>query len=184
MLTPSQDLTADDRLAPGETILSQVPFVLRVCVCCLPGSHLRFSGIPSSAAFLPLHEQNVLLALFQGSWRLQLLPGGTNSEAPKFHADHVVVRRNELLAYSGHHRSRSVTWLKFWRGVEGRLYVDKTGSYMESADFPAGQVVLVNSLGYRMILHREEMTVRPVSSDVWVGTVLPSQAHPVEQIMI
>lgn len=45
-------------------------------------------------------------------------------------------------------------YMKFWRGVDGTLYIDKMGSILESTNFERGEVKIDNALKIRCMWRR------------------------------
>ena len=134
------------------------------CCGCIPCGP-KFLGIPDGAERLSPSEEQDILARWQGHFKLQQIAGPSAQIA----FTDVYIDGN-IMAFSGgmHNSTQYVDGstiktavanspqqqrILLWRGSDGTLYLDNTGSMLES-ETPL-EIKIKNSLGYRLAFIRQ-----------------------------
>ncbi|EGD78213.1 hypothetical protein PTSG_09088 [Salpingoeca rosetta] len=182
------DLSVDDRMSPGSDIVSNP--CLKCMYCCgmlIP----KVRGIPADAKLLSLEEQNQLLAPLQGAWKLRPLESGRQHTI--MYTDIYVEGPKVIMSGGMHNRTRhvdgrrvtaavanrtQVMYIKYWRGSDGVLYIDRMGSIVESFDQLKNELRINNALGISFMWYRENtVTSQPVVA------VQPSISDELEKLV-
>ena len=180
---------------------------LNSCLCC-SATLFKYSGIPEGTTRVPEAEEKEILQRWYGHWRLQDLgsagPGVGNRLA--FTDGYI---DGNILALSGgmhnttqhvgsigdSHYRQSITTavanapqkqrLSLWRGTDGTLYIDNTGTRLVS-ETPT-ELMIKNSLGFDMKFLRFDMErhvfVREGAGASPAGVVVQGMAAPIAPVM-
>ena len=170
---------------------------LNSCLCC-SATLFKYSGIPEGTTRVPEAEEKEILQRWYGHWKLHDLgsagPGVGNRLA--FTDGYI---DGNILALSGgmhnttqhvgsigdSHYRQSITTavanapqkqrLSLWRGTDGTLYIDNTGSRVVS-ETPT-ELKIKNSIGFDMAYVREGAGASPA------GVVVQGMAAPIAPVM-
>ena len=170
---------------------------LNYCLCCSK-TLFKYSGIPEGTTRVPEAEEKEILQRWYGHWKLHDLgsagPGVGNRLA--FTDGYI---DGNILALSGgmhnttqhvgsigdSHYRQSITTavanapqkqrLSLWRGTDGTLYIDNTGSRLVS-ETPT-ELKIKNSIGFDMAYVREGAGASPA------GVVVQGMAAPIAPVM-
>ena len=151
---------------------------LNSCLCC-SATLFKYSGIPEGTTRVPEAEEKEILQRWYGHWKLHNLgPVGPGSGASLAFTEGYI--DGNILALSGG-MNLSDGWrqqtqkqrLSLWRGTDGTLYIDNTGSRVVS-ETPT-ELKIKNSIGFDMAYVREGAPP--------AGVVVQGMAAPIAPVM-
>ena len=151
---------------------------LNSCLCC-SATLFKYSGIPEGTTRVPEAEEKEILQRWYGHWGLHNLgsagAGGFYRFTDGYIDGNILALSGGMNTPDGWRQLSQKQRLSLWRGTDGTLYIDNTGSRVVS-ETPT-ELKIKNSIGFDMAYVREGGGAPPA------GVVVQGMAAPIAPVM-
>ena len=176
----------------GDPIPPGTQASITCCLCChSPGIALTYSGIPEGTTRVPEAEEKEILQRWYGHWGLHNLgsagAGGGSRFTDGYIDGNILALSGGMNTPDGWRQLSQKQRLSLWRGTDGTLYIDNTGTRIVSetptelkiknSSSGGSPSTIMRGVGFDMAFVREGGGAPPA------GVVVQGMAAPIAPVM-